>query len=232
MLDSRFDALSERLLREGISPRHVRRTVFELKGHFEDIVAELQASGLPQEQCRLEASRRLGSDDVIVSSMAAHPELKSRVRRWPWLAFGFFPIVLFIALLALSSAPLVVVATIARQYFVMDPQWGALIQKLGSSAMFLILCAVPLIAAGACCVIAESRRARRLWPITAVVIVALLGAATNASFVWPTDGTQGQLGAGFGFSTETLMQYSLRALVTMTVVLIPYFLYQRQRAVL
>jgi hypothetical protein len=39
MHNSRFDGIRERLLRGGVAPRHVRRTLQELEDHFTDLVA-------------------------------------------------------------------------------------------------------------------------------------------------------------------------------------------------
>ena len=38
MHDQRFASLAERLLRGGVAPRHVRRTIFELQCHSNDLV--------------------------------------------------------------------------------------------------------------------------------------------------------------------------------------------------
>src|SRR5688572_24078689 len=41
MHEARFSDIAEQLLRGGVAPRHVRRTLFELSVHFEDLLEEL-----------------------------------------------------------------------------------------------------------------------------------------------------------------------------------------------
>ena len=42
MLDARFVAIGEELLRAGLAPRRVRRMLFELGSHLDDLVEELE----------------------------------------------------------------------------------------------------------------------------------------------------------------------------------------------
>src|SRR5258706_14441396 len=80
----RFAGLSERLLRAGVGPRRVRRLVSELEAHFDDLVAELQSTGLSRSESESQAAVRLGTEDVLAASIITRPELRSWARRWPW----------------------------------------------------------------------------------------------------------------------------------------------------
>ena len=93
-----FDRLSERLLRAGIAPRHVRRYVRELSDHFDDLVREEKEVGAAHELAETRALSRLGREDDLADAMLARPELKSLTWRFPWAVFGLGPV----ALLALS----------------------------------------------------------------------------------------------------------------------------------
>ena len=53
--------LQNELLRSGISPRHVRRTVAELNDHFEDLVDHALAEGAEPTTARERALVELGT---------------------------------------------------------------------------------------------------------------------------------------------------------------------------
>src|SRR5262245_44349856 len=101
MRSAHFSALSENLLRAGVAPKHVRRTVMELEAHRQDIVAELCAGGVPAVQAEVDARARLGSDETLAASVLARPELRSWARKRPWAAFTIMPVVSFLAVMAL-----------------------------------------------------------------------------------------------------------------------------------
>jgi hypothetical protein len=62
MPQPRFDRLSERLLRAGIAPRHVRRYVRELSDHFDDL-CEMRR-GAARDLPKPGAGAWLGHDDL------------------------------------------------------------------------------------------------------------------------------------------------------------------------
>jgi hypothetical protein len=83
--------------------------------------------------------------------------------------------------------------------------------------------ALPIVAAGACCAIALLRRVPAIWATTGVVLISLPGALTNAQLDLPPAVPRAALGAGIGFSTESLLFPISRAAVTLSVVLVAYF---------
>src|SRR5437588_12841589 len=86
MNDARLEALTERLLRAGVAPRHARRAVQELRAHHADVMAELRAAGIPPAQSEALAAERVGPDEAFVRDMLARPELRSWAYRRPFLA--------------------------------------------------------------------------------------------------------------------------------------------------
>src|SRR6202000_3182846 len=89
-----FDRLSERLLRGGIAPRHVRRYRRELSDHFDDLVREEIAGGAGRGVAQTWALSRLGHDEDLAAAMLSRPELRSLTSRYPWAVFGLGPVVL------------------------------------------------------------------------------------------------------------------------------------------
>jgi len=85
MHESDFNSLKDALLRGGVAPRHVRRTIAELRDHHTDLFAEAFARGCSVENAEREASMRLGDHDSLAAQILARPELRSWAHRWPWL---------------------------------------------------------------------------------------------------------------------------------------------------
>jgi hypothetical protein len=81
-----FAALRRELLRCGVSPLYVERTILELNEHYEDLQNDALASGMSGEDAARTALARLGSEEVIAAAVMARPELLSWSRRWPTVA--------------------------------------------------------------------------------------------------------------------------------------------------
>jgi len=134
MHEPNFKQLQSQLLRVGISPRHVQRTVVELREHLDDLVeAELDA-GRDIEDARRAAAKQIGDLQEVAIAMRACPELRSWSYRFPRTAIVVYPL----ACLALLPA-VPVLAGIAHA-----PQlarWGACMLLGGTvtASMFLLM---------------------------------------------------------------------------------------------
>ena len=80
----RFKTLRADLLRKGVSPHYVRRTVSELQDHYLDLESEALAAGRSAEHAAAEAKARLGEESTIAAAVAAQSELQSWPLRRPW----------------------------------------------------------------------------------------------------------------------------------------------------
>ena len=98
-----FDSLREKLLRAGIAPRHVHRYTRELRDHHEGLVAEEIQNGKSEPEANASAALRLGDEETLAAELLKRPELKSLATRFPWLVFGFGPVLMlsFIVIAAL-----------------------------------------------------------------------------------------------------------------------------------
>jgi hypothetical protein len=81
-----FAALRLELLRGGVSPLYVDRTILELGEHYEDLETDALAAGMSEEDAAQTALTMLGSDQTIAAAVMARPELLSWSRRWPTVA--------------------------------------------------------------------------------------------------------------------------------------------------
>jgi hypothetical protein len=221
MRDTRFATVGEQLLNAGVAPRHARRAVFELTGHFEDLVAELQSTGVVREDAEAEATARLNPDALIAAAIA-RPELHSWVRRWPLASCTVFPLVLYMAFVVGSIALVVGGVTVFEQDLGMKLASSRELQWFATTCLSGVAWAVPIFVAGMFCSIAQSRRTPLAWTIIGAMLVSLVGATLNAGVLLPPNDRPG-LQAGFGFSTEAFVQPLLRAALTLAIVLPIYF---------
>jgi hypothetical protein len=220
MPNHRFAPLAARLLRAGVAPRHVRRTVLELSAHVEDLAAAALARGASSMEARVEAERQIGTDDVLAARILAQPALKSWGYRRPAVVFGVAPVLLY----ALSFVLLCVVLVQAADILFDNPLAAGvdgrhapgLLAVLAAGSRYFLLYGMPSLWCFAVMRYALERHLPWRWPALGIAATALLGAAINFDYVLPGLGTPGAISAGIGFSTEwnRLALFGARALLT------------------
>ena len=99
-----FGALQAQLLRSGLSPRHVRRTITELDEHFDDLVDEAVAKGAGVQAAERQALQDLGDVGQIADVIAERPELRSWAFHYPRIAILLYPLA---CLAVLPAVPLI-----------------------------------------------------------------------------------------------------------------------------
>jgi hypothetical protein len=129
-----FLRLKRELLRTGIAPRHVRRTIDELKDHHEDLVEQALTDGASRIEAHSSADERLGRISDIAMAVQAQPELRSWAFRFPHVAALVYPIT-FLALL--PAAPVFLGYTYANYL----ARWAAclFLSAVVTASMFLFL---------------------------------------------------------------------------------------------
>lgn len=221
MRSARFASVGEQLLSAGVAPRHARRAVFELAGHFDDLVAELQDKGLERAEAEAEAAARL-NPDALVAAAIARPELHSWVRRWPLASCTVFPLAMYMAFVVGSISLIVGGVTVLDQSFGVKLAGSRELQQFAAFCLNGVRCAVPVFAAGTFCSVMLARRAPIAWTLIGAALVSMLGATLNAGVLLPLNDRPG-LQAGFGFSTKALAEPLFRAGLTLAIVLPIYF---------
>lgn len=129
-----FDQLRNRLLRSGVAPRHVRRTVEELGAHFDDLVDEALDNGTDRARAERQASEQLGDIDVLADAACARPELRSWAADYPRIAVVVYPLA---CLAVLPAVPFL--AGIANASDVARWIACALLSGLVTATMLLVL---------------------------------------------------------------------------------------------
>jgi hypothetical protein len=86
MPDGRFESLRLELLRSGVAPVYVERTIIELGEHYDDLENAGLAAGLGAEEAARAARDTLGNERQIAAAVLARTELLTFSTRWPRLA--------------------------------------------------------------------------------------------------------------------------------------------------
>ena len=230
MTTQRFAGLSQRLLRAGIAPRQVKRLVAEIEAHFADLVAEMRSAGLSQAESECQAAVRLGTEDVLIANILAHPELRSWARQRPWLAFVLLPLLALAAQFVLSMLAAVGVIVFSTQVLGITALYPGPVPWVVRGLQGYGVWIAPIVAAGAACLLAVRSGAPLIWPIVGCALIAILGAATNASFEWSPAVPRGVLSGGIGLNFPDLgLTSALRVILTILTVLVPVLWLRRRR---
>jgi hypothetical protein len=86
MPDGRFESLRLELLRSGVTPVYVERTILELAEHYSDLESAALASGLSADEAARTALATLGSERAIAAAILMRPELLTFSTRYPRVA--------------------------------------------------------------------------------------------------------------------------------------------------
>ena len=219
MRSPRLAALAERLLRGGVGPGHAARIIGELEDHLDDLLAELSARGFDEASALAEAHERLGSEDALVASVLARPELTAWASRRPAVAFGLLPLAVFAASFVASIMTLVMAANLAHLHL----GDSSAARSMSQWFSFVLQWALPAATAAGFSYWACRRGVSSRWPTVGILIMAIVGALTNFGIVWPQGAARGALNAGIGFSTSKMPYELSRAAATVAIFLLGYF---------
>jgi hypothetical protein len=86
MPSAQFESLRLELLRGGVAPVYVERTLLELEEHYADLQSDALAAGFAAEEAARSALTALGSERAIAAAVLSRPELLEWSTRWPRVA--------------------------------------------------------------------------------------------------------------------------------------------------
>jgi hypothetical protein len=86
MRDAQFESLRLELLRGGVTPFYIERTILELEEHYADLESAALAAGSSPEEAARTALAALGNEHAIAAAVLAQADLLTFSRRWPRIA--------------------------------------------------------------------------------------------------------------------------------------------------
>jgi hypothetical protein len=225
-----FNQLRERLLRDGVAPRHVRRYVNELADHLADLKVEEERAGRNPADAESAALVRLGSMDGLSKAITERREFRSWCVRAPWAMFGLAPILFLavawcVALLILWSGWQIFLANSDTPFVPID---GFAIFYFGVGRLLYFV--APILVGWGIGLIAARQRLRAVWPALGLVLIALMGGAARVQA--SRTAVSGGLGhIRMDFALGPSVQGSLfHALVIFSLAVLPYLIWRFRKA--
>jgi len=175
--------LGRQLLRGGVKPRFVRRTLTELQQHYEDLHEQYLAEGMDNSEAATHAQASLGDKHTIAQAVLTRPELLTWSFRFPKIVYFLSPVLIF---LLVFVATLAAVTLTVVQYQGMGvaamPTWlPPLVETLILLSSYLL---APVLVA-AFCLAARNRLMSMTWPLAGIVLLAFVSAGQSVTTVWP-----------------------------------------------
>src|SRR5438093_7604102 len=87
-----LENLRGRLLRRGLPPKYVARTIREIVEHREDLEEQARSEGLLEEAARKFADQRLGDTDALAKALLKTNRHRYWWGRHPFFSFGLLPL--------------------------------------------------------------------------------------------------------------------------------------------
>jgi hypothetical protein len=201
----RFCELEERLLRAGVSPRHVRRYVEELTDHLADLRAAEEREGKNGVEAEAAAAARLGPEEELAAAMLGRRELRSWSTRAPWAVFGLG------GLGSLTAAYAIALTILWSGWRMFLPESASpfAVELHGISVWYfgvgrMLYYGAPLFVGWGLGVIAARQRMGVAWPVAGIVLACVAGAMAHVRV-----GVGGSVGMGIAPVSVTYLAGSM-----------------------
>jgi len=228
MVERRFSDLREALLKIGVTPRKACCAMLELEAHFNELMEEEIRRGAGEHDARIEAQKRLGTNETLIQCYAARPELRAWAHRWPAVWFTLLPLISYLVLSCLTMMIVYAIVDHMAPYLHQIRIAPAVSHRIDLSARILFLWLFPLLVAGAFAVSAYRRRVASCWPSAGILAVSALASLINVGVMLTGGVPAGETSAGIGFSPKSLPEQMTHAVVVSLFALVPLWLAMRR----
>jgi hypothetical protein len=187
------------LIKGGVAPKFVKRSIDELKMHHEDLKNQALKDGLSENEANLIANNIMGDAQTIVDEVLSRPELKSLVWRYPGLTFSLGPIMTGLIILVISA--LVIAGWISFRGTDVLNSGPVLIEQILVESIFAFNCFLltPLLAM-LTVIFTKRKTVNPVWPVIGLVLLIVLGTGFVYSIDWPVNGSEGVISANWAYS--------------------------------
>ena len=206
----------------------------ELTDHLADLTAEEERAGRSRGDAEAAALARLGGADDLAKAMIERRQLRSWCARAPWAMFSVAPPFLagayFVACFILWSGWKIFLPGADTPFGVRigGPIYG--IENIYFQTGRMIYFGAPIFVGWGIALIAARQRFKAVWPVTGLVMIALVGCAARVHAIRPAaPGGVGHVSMSFGLG-PSLEGSLLYALVILSVTVLPYLIGRIQKA--
>lgn len=235
MSDLNFQKIRYELIRGGVSPKFVKRTLGELEAHFSDLESQAIRENLSRSKAKERARKSIGDENTIVKEILGKPELKSLVWRYPGTVFVLGPLFGVIAATAAFILFLVLLFFFFPEMTEMEPGLSPtllVILLLEALTAFICYLVTPLLAISTI-LLAKHRMVRLHLPIIGIVLLTVIGSGWTYELIWPTESIPGTMKFSWGYSflpmyisIEHDLQNYFQILFTLILTVIAWWIYK------
>ena len=229
MADPRFDGLREALLEAGVAERKVRRAVMEIESHFQQLIEDECERGTSASEAHLKAHVLLGTNEALVRSYVARPELCTWARRWPPILFMLVPLIAYIGICAATLVAALVIANHMAPHLHQVHVAPKVTHAVDLAARIVFLWLFPLVVAAGFAVLAYRRRVSLRWPLSGIALISALASLVNVGVKFTGGPTPGEVGVGIGLSPQSLPSQLTRAVVLASLAMVPLWIAIRRQ---
>ena len=228
MGEQRFADLREALLRAGVSGQQVRRAILELEAHFQQLLHEEINRGASEQDAHIAAHRLLGTNEMLVLSYAARRELRAWSHRWPAFWFVVLPLITYFVVSAASVAGFLLIAGRMAPFLHTIHLAPQMTERMDLVARITLLWVLPTSVCLTFAVLAYRQRIALRWPLVGIFLTSLLVSLINVSLKVTGGPSPGEVGAGIGFSPDSLPGQVMRAAIMTSLAAAPLCLAMRR----
>jgi len=189
------------LLRGGVSPKFVKRSLIELDTHFQDLKDQAMNDGFSEEEADEKAGATIGSENILIKEILNKKELKTWSWRYPKMLYIFGPIITLILSFAILLISLMSIQSVTPVFM---PDQGTEVPTIAKVLVeFLIVFnfefLTPMLAIFTL-MMAKSRLIPARWAVVGVVVLIFLGSGWAYAINWPTADLVGMINFSWGYS--------------------------------
>lgn len=190
------------LIRGGVAPKFINRTLAELSAHYSDLKSQAIADGFSEKDAREKANKAVGDEKTLTNEILNKQELKSWLWRYPKSIFLLAPLLILILSILVFGVLVFLIDKFSPEIIQLlagtdSPLWAKSLIELVSFFMVYVL--TPMLAVGII-VVAKQRMIQFHWPIMGMALLMFVGCGWGYSINWPTEATGGNINFNWGYS--------------------------------
>jgi hypothetical protein len=220
MSKQRFLLLEIEMVRRGVALRHARRAALELESHHRELTDQALTRGEAPEQAQQSAHEALGSDALLIERYVHQKELQST-------SYGCRAGYLLAPLLGFVGVSVAVMLLLVVVLTHLPVAWddvhvpGFLTSGIDFTVSTFFLWVLPVAVAIGFGALANRRQIAFRWPLTGIVLLCVVTALANVSFVLTGGPHPGFAKAGLTVDLASLPNQLFHAACTAAFALAP-----------